>query len=161
MLKPFHHTAFTCLAALGLAACVGAASAAELKSVYFGRWTVDDPTEKFSANGKLYRVVDIAPCGADFCGVSVDGGACGETLFRFLAAHANNDELDGHGKWGAAKKKVILDRTNGGAEAAGKTFTLYIGEASFNVASRSAMPIFNANYHRIGEAACTASAAQS
>jgi hypothetical protein len=127
-----------------------------LKSAYFGRWTVDDPTEKFSVNGKLYRVVDIAPCGGDFCGVSVDGGACGETLFRFLAAHANTEELTGHGKWGAASKKVILDRSDGRIEAATGTFTLYVGEPSFNVSSRSAMPLFVANYHRIGESACTA-----
>jgi hypothetical protein len=154
--KPFHHALLTGIAALGLAASVDAAPAGELKSVYFGRWTVDDPTDKFSANGKLYRVIDIAACGADFCGVSVEGGACGETLFRFLAIHANSEELDGHGKWGATTKKVILDRTDGGTAPAGKSFTLYVGEPSFTVASRSAMPTFVANYHRVGEAGCTA-----
>ena len=156
MRKPFHHVVLTCLAALGLAASAGATSAAEFKSVYFGRWAVDDPTDKFSANGKLYRVIDIAQCGADFCGVSVDGGACGETLFRFLAVHANVEELTGHGKWGAASKKVILDRTDGGTKAAAATFTLYVGEPSFNVGSRSAMPMFEAQYHRIGDSGCTA-----
>ena len=156
MRQLFHHAVLICIAALGLAAGAGEVSAGELKSVYFGRWTVDDPTDKFSANGKLYRVLDIARCGADFCGVSVDGGVCGETLFRFLAAHANTEELTGHGKWGAASKKVVLDRTYGANEAAPATFALYVGEPTFNVSSRSAMPLFVANYHRIGEPACTA-----
>ena len=56
------------------------------ESHYFGRWTVSDDKPAFSAKGKLYKTFDVAPCGKDFCGISVsDSGSCGETLFRFLS----------------------------------------------------------------------------
>jgi len=136
-----------------LAAAAGqyTASAQDRKSIYFGRWSVDDPTDKFSANGKLYRQIDIAPCGKDFCGVRVEGGACGATLFRFLAIHANVENLAGHGKWGSAEKKLfaLMDESS-------NALNLSLGDASYNPNSRSgSVPTFTAQYHRIGDAQCT------
>jgi hypothetical protein len=49
----------------------GRAVAADPRSPYYGRWTVGGAKEVFSARGKLYKTIDIAPCGRDFCGVSV------------------------------------------------------------------------------------------
>ena len=64
----------------------------------------------FSSRGREYKTIDIAPCGKDFCGVSVaDNGRCGPTLFRFLMKRANGEtELRGHGKWGGARKNVLI-----------------------------------------------------
>ena len=156
MLKMFQAFARVGAVALTLAAAGGqnAARAGETKSIYFGRWTVDDPTDKFSPNGKLYRVIDIAPCGADFCGVSVDVGACGATLFRFLAIHEGATELNGHGKWGADKKKLWVTK---GVE--GAALTVQLGNEDFHPGSRMSAPTFDANYHKIGEPECKAGAA--
>jgi hypothetical protein len=143
--------------ALVLAALAGqnAASAGETKWNHFGRWTVDDPTDKFSANGKLYRVVDIAPCGKDFCGVSVEGGTCGATLFRFFSIHGKDDTLEGHGKWGAERKKLFVYA--GGDKPA---MNISMGDPRYDPESRSgSVPTFTADYHRIGDAQCKADAA--
>jgi hypothetical protein len=142
--------------ALVLAALAGqnAAAAGETKWNHFGRWTVDDPTDKFSANGRLYRVIDIAPCGKDFCGVSVEGGACGATLFRFFSTHGKDDALTGHGKWGADQKKLFVAV---GVDA--PTMTISLGGPTFDPESRSgSVPTFTADYHRIGDAQCKADA---
>ena len=157
MLNWLHGKAHVGALALTLAALAGqnTAGAGETKWDHFGRWTVDDPTDKFSENGKLYRVIDIAPCGKDFCGVSVEGGVCGATLFRFLSTHGRDDALEGHGKWGAAQLKLYLS-------VAGETptLTLMMGGPSFVPDSRKgSIPTFNADYHRVGEAVCTAGAA--
>jgi hypothetical protein len=130
------------------------AQAAETKWRHFGRWTVDDPTDKFSPNGKLYRIVDIAPCGKDLCGVSVDGGNCGATLFRFFSTHDQNDTLVGHGKWGADQLKLFVF-----ASSDQPSMTLSMGGPKFDPESRSgSVPTFTADYHRIGDAQCKADA---
>ncbi len=142
--------------ALLLAALAGqhTAWAAETKWNHFGRWTVDDPTDRFSTNGKLYRIVDIAPCGKDFCGVSVDGGNCGATLFRFLSTHGKDDTLEGHGKWGAEQLKLFIF-----AGGDGSGMSLSMGGPKFDPESRSgSVPTFTAEYHRIGDAQCKADA---
>ena len=142
--------------ALVIAALAGQNTAlgGETKWNHFGRFTVDDPTDKFSANGKLYRVVDIAPCGKDFCGVSVDGQTCGAILFRFLSTHRADDTLEGHGKWGGEQLKLFIF-----ASLDAPTMTLSMGGAKFNPESRSgSVPTFTADYHRIGEATCKADA---
>ena len=55
------------------AAAAGASSA---KSPYYGRWTVDEEKPVFTARGRLYKTIDVAPCGKDFCGVSVNDCDC-------------------------------------------------------------------------------------
>ena len=84
------------LAALGLALPAAAAPARP----YWGRWTVAEDSPVFSSRGREYKTIDIAPCGKDFCGVSVaDNGKCGAVLFRFLMKRADGQrELRGHGK---------------------------------------------------------------
>jgi len=156
MLKWQHSKALVGALALIVAAFAGqnTAQAAETKWNHFGRWTVDDPTDKFSANGKLYRVVDIAPCGKDFCGVSVDNGTCGATLFRFLSTHGKDDTLEGHGKWGAEMKKLFV-YVGGDAP----TMNVSMGDPRYDPESRSgSVPTFTADYHRIGDAQCKADA---
>jgi hypothetical protein len=165
MLNGFHRTSlakpvYIALLGLGLAlAAVGhVAQAKDMPSLYFGRWTVDDPTDKFSANGKLYRMIDIAPCGADFCGVSVrEGSACGATLFRFLASHANAELLTGHGKWGGAKKKMQIISSTGDDKVT--VISIGLGGGDYDITAREgSMPTFEANYHKVSEASCTAGA---
>ena len=156
MPKLFHGKARVGAVALVLAALTGqnAAQAGETKWNHFGRWTVDDPTDKFSANGKLYRVVDIAPCGKDFCGVSVEGQTCGATLFRFLSTHDKDETLEGHGKWGAEQLKLFIYA--GGDKP---TLNISMGGAKFNPESRSgSVPTFTADYHRVADAVCKADA---
>ena len=144
---------------LGLAAIMGQATAfAETAAApapdYFGRWVVDDPTEKFSTNGKLYRVIDIAPCGNDFCGVSVgEQQSCGATLFRFLTSHAHDELLTGHGKWGDAKKKIQISGTVDDNKST--IFAVGLGGNEYDILAREgSMPTFEANYHRVGDAIC-------
>ena len=59
------------LAAGSPSAASGAASGT---SPYFGRWAVSEDRPVFTARGRLYKTIDVAPCGRDFCGVSVDDG---------------------------------------------------------------------------------------
>lgn len=152
----FHGGARIGALALAIAALAGqnTASAGETKWNHFGRWTVDDPTDKFSTNGKMYRIVDIAPCGKDFCGVSVEGQSCGPTLFRFFSTHGKDDTLEGHGKWGAEQLKLFVYA--GGDKP---TMNISMGGAKFDPESRSgSIPTFTADYHRIGDAMCKAEA---
>ena len=124
-------------------------------SPYFGRWTVSDDKPAFSAKGKFWKTFDVAPCGADFCGVAVDDKqTCGETLFRFLTIHANSDELIGHGHWGSEKKKLIIDHTT--AQSGGLGLYLGLGANDMDFTGREgSMPTFDANYQRLGDALCT------
>jgi hypothetical protein len=142
------------LAAFGALALPSAAQAAV--SPYYGRWTVSDDNPVFSARGRPYRTVDVAPCGKDFCGVSVgDNGQCGATLFRFLTRHAaGEDDLRGHGRWGNAKKNLLIyTYENEGA----RTLELYLGDG-YDFGERSDnMPKFHANYRRASEATCRTS----
>ena len=125
------------------------------QSHYFGRWTISDDKPAFSAKGKFYKTFDVAPCGKDFCGVSVDDQQnCGPTLFRFLTAHANNDEIVGHGRWGDVKKKLIIDFV---VPLKGEPDTLYIGLGSEDMdlsAREGSVPTFDGNYKHVGEAVC-------
>ena len=123
----------------------------------FGRWLSSDAAKTFSARGSEYRQVDIAPCGKDFCGVSVrPNGACGAVLFRFLMAHAGEGMLTGHGKWGNTRLKlqiesdVIESDPNGALE-------LGLGDNKWEMESRSSsMPKFDTSYKRAGDAVCKA-----
>jgi hypothetical protein len=137
-------------AVAALAMAVPAAQAAA--SPYYGRWTVSDDNPVFTQRGRLYRTVDVAPCGKDFCGVSVgENGQCGPTLFRFLSRNANADDLRGHGRWGTAKKNLLIYTYDAGE---GRTLELYLGDG-YDFGERSDnMPKFHANYRRASEATC-------
>lgn len=133
-----------------------AANAPGSATPYYGRWTVSEDRPVFTAKGKLYKTIDIAPCGKDFCGVSVaDTGKCGVVLFRFLGSHVAADTLRGHGVWGSEKKNVVIyafDTGDGGPHG----FELYLGDGhSFGERSGS-MPKFHAEYRHVGGAKCKA-----
>jgi hypothetical protein len=147
------------IAALGVAMLAPAApaTAGPASSLYYGRWTVSEDKPVFTARGRLYKTIDVAACGRDFCGVSVDdGGRCGPVLFRFLAKNANNESLRGHGKWGDEQKNIVLMSYGGGDVGANAGFEVYLGDGA-SVGSRSgSMPKFHADYRRLGNARCTA-----
>ena len=129
-----------------------AAQAAD--SQFFGRWTVSDDKPAYSAKGKQWKTFDVAPCGADFCGVAVDDKeTCGATLFRFLTIHANSEELTGHGRWGAEKKKLIIDYTKPDTGPNGLYLGLGANDMDFS-GREGSMPTFDANYKRVGDAVC-------
>lgn len=144
---------------IGLAALGGLAapaSAAAPASPYWGRWNVADAKPVFTARGREYKAIDIAPCGKDFCGVSVaDNGQCGPVLFRFLMKRANaEDSLRGHGKWGQARKNVLIWMYNSDDPKEPSYLELYLGDG-YDFGERSDnMPKFHATYHRSGAARC-------
>ena len=143
------------LALLALAAPLQTAAAPGAASPYYGRWTVSEDRPVFTARGRLYKTIDFAPCGRDFCGVSVgDNGKCGAVLFRCLGGHAKDDELHGHGRWGEQRKNVAIYRYDG--ETAGSnSFDLYVGDG-YDFGERSGnMPKYHAAYRRTGGARCT------
>lgn len=152
----FHSLA--CLSIVALAAPAVAAG----PSPYFGRWTVSDDNPVFTARGGMYRTIDVAPCGKDFCGVSVGPrGECGALLFRFLTAHAADDWLHGHTRWGTAKKNVVIyNGSSAPSDDSGDghpALELYIGDG-YDFGDRSDnMPKVHANYRRAAEASCRAS----
>ena len=128
-------------------------------SHFFGRWTVSDDKPVFTKKGALYKTIDVAPCGADFCGVSVsDKGDCGATLFRFLTEHANNDLLEGHGLWGDIKLKLQIEyilpqNQQPPSKIAG--ILLGLGDKDFDFEGREgSLPKYSANYKPDGDARC-------
>ncbi|MES2442758.1 MAG: hypothetical protein V4574_07995 [Pseudomonadota bacterium] len=143
------------VAAMALSA--PAQAAPEATSPYYGRWTVSEDRPVFTARGRLYKTIDVAPCGRDFCGVSVaDDGKCGSVLFRFLGRRANGDgELRGHGKWGADKKTVVIYNASDPEVANGQSIELYLGDGHDFGERSGNMPKFHANYRRLGGARCT------
>lgn len=151
-----HRAMFILPATLALALAGASAAHAVEISPYFGHWTQTVLDTPASAKGKLYRSIDVAPCGKDFCGVSVaDDGSCGPTLFRFLTIHASDEELKGHGKWGDAKKIVVIDYVK--AEGEEPYVMLGLGEPDLDFTGREgSMPTFQANYAVKGTAHCTA-----
>jgi hypothetical protein len=127
-------------------------------SPYFARWTVSEERPVFTARGRMYKTIDIARCGRDFCGVSVnDSGLCGPTLFRFLMSHAGGeDSLRGHGKWGEARMNVMLDNYEDDEAPGGRRVEIYLGKG-YDFGERSDnMPKFHAAYRKAGAARCTA-----
>ncbi len=122
-------------------------------SPYFGRWQVNDPEARYSARGRVYKMIDIAPCGRDFCGVSVsDSGQCGQTLFRFYSRNRGNSRLMGHAVWGTGKKDLTIDSYGESASEAG--LDLYIGNGHDFGERGGSMPMFNASYEKRGTAQC-------
>jgi hypothetical protein len=135
-----------------------AAAASAKPSPYFGRWTVDEDRPVFTVRGRAYKTIDVAMCGKDFCGVSVDAkGQCGATLFRFLGKRLYADRLQGHGKWGDAKKNVVIYNNDNPETPIADGFGLYLGDG-YNFGDRSDnMPKFHALYRRLGGAKCRVS----
>jgi hypothetical protein len=126
-------------------------SAPDPRSPYFGRWTVHEDKPVFSSRGKLYRTIDIAPCGRDFCGVSVDpAGKCGATLFRFLMQSSNKtSDLRGHGLWGNQRKNLLLTMIEG-------ELGILLGDG-YDFSERSGNGAkFDAGYSPAGAARCIA-----
>ena len=151
---------FHSIAALSIGLFVAAPAVAAGPSPYYGRWTVNDTKPVFTAKGRMYQTIDIAPCGKDFCGVSVgDKGTCGPVLFRFLAKHADGEsELHGHAKWGTATKNVQISTWDQDAKdwPGGRQLDLYVGDGhDFGDRSEN-MPKFHGEYKRIGAARCLA-----
>jgi hypothetical protein len=141
-----------------LAVVATAPAYAAKQSIYVGRWTVSDDKPAFSARGQFYRTVDIAPCGKDFCGVSVGkNGSCGPVMFRFLARTvAKGEGLNGHGRWGNAKKNIEIYAYKDDQSQGGRTLMLGLGDGhNFNDRGGS-MPSFSANYRPAGAAKCVA-----
>ncbi|MBW8753245.1 MAG: hypothetical protein JF595_03695 [Sphingomonadales bacterium] len=150
------------LLGLGLVASAGGALAAgnraAVSSPYYGRWTESEDRPIFTARGRLYKTIDVAPCGRDFCGVSVDDrGQCGATLFRFLSRHANGTyELRGHGKWGDAQKNLEIYSDDDTGAAGDRSFDLYVGDGHDFGGRSESMPKFHATYRRLGGGSCRA-----
>lgn len=166
MTRLFHHQnrlSMRLLAALAASAACAAMPAASLaaapaKSHYYGRWTVSEDKPVFSSRGIAYKTIDIAPCGNDFCGVSVaDGGKCGATLFRFFGHRATSEDLlHGHGRWGSARKNIQIGTWEDQDAPGGRVIELYLGDG-YDFGERSEnMPKFQALYRPTGRAQCTA-----
>jgi hypothetical protein len=145
------------LAALSLSAPV---TAEAVSSPFWGRWKIASNGEapKFSSRGIEYKTIDIAPCGKDFCGVSVrDNGQCGAVLFRFLMKRADGkEELRGHGKWGKGRTNVLIWLFQGDTPSSDRQMQLYLGNG-YDFGERSAnMPKFDGYYRHSGAAKCKA-----
>jgi len=157
MARLFHFNTLMSMAALALAASAATAAPAGT-SPYFGRWTVSDDKPVYTAKGREYKTIDIAPCGKDFCGVSVgDKGQCGAKLFRFLAEHQDGSTaLQGHGKWGSAIKNVVIETWEVPTNSGIQQLNIRLGEG-YDLGERSGnMPKFQATYRRLGNATCGA-----
>ena len=154
----FHRSAYLSIAAATIMASVMASAAPAPTSPYFGRWTVSDDKPAYTPRGRLYKSIDIVPCGKDFCGVSLgDNGECGPTLFRFMAKHASGQrDLHGHGKWGTGVKNLQISTNQSDAEPSNRYMELFLGDGH-NFGGRSDnMPKFEANYRWTGAAQCKA-----
>jgi hypothetical protein len=152
----FHRNHIIATVAFGLAFGLGGNLLLANTDHFYGRWTVSDDKPVYSSKGKLYRTIDVSPCGKDFCGVSVDdNNHCGPTLFRFLTTHGKDEGLKGHGVWGTAKKKLeIADIASPGAARA---ILIGLGENDMDITGREgSMPTFQANYKIAGKVICTA-----
>ena len=150
-----HRTHIIASLTLGLALSLSGSLAYAATDQYYGRWTVRDDKPAYSSKGISYKTIDIAPCGNDFCGVSVtDDNSCGRVLFRFLTTHTADEELTGHGRWGKSEKKLQM----GYAVPEDETPYLYLalGSDDMDLSGREgSMPTFQADYERQGEVVCT------
>ncbi len=152
----FHINYSIATSIVGLALAWGTSAAHADTIQYYGRWTVSDEKPAFSAKGKFYKTIDMAPCGNDFCGVAVDDNdRCGPTLFRFFTTHAKDEELTGHGIWGSTKKKLVIGYVT--PSDAKPYVYLGLGADDMDLAGRDgSTPIFDASYKTTGKALCTA-----
>lgn len=127
-------------------------------NIYAGRWTVSEDKPVFSRRGLDYKSFDVAPCGGDFCGVSVArGGACGPTLFRFKSKTVSRQRgLVGHGRWGNAVKNVEIYAWRAKDIKGGRSLTLNLGDGHDFGERSGSMPKFSADYSPVGAARCMA-----
>ena len=146
--------------ALSMMAAFASGSAAQASSdgSYLGRWTVADDKPVYSARGIFYKTVDVAPCGRDYCGVSVGkNGACGPILFRFLATSIHGGGgLSGHGRWGDTRKNIELYQYAEKASPGGRVMGLNLGDGHDFGQRSGNMPKFSAQYRPIGAVQCMA-----
>ena len=147
-----NHVVATLALGLTLGMCGNAAQAATEQ--YYGRWTVSDEEPAYSSKGIRYKTIDVAPCGEDFCGISVgEDNSCGEVLFRFLTTHPADELLVGHGRWGNAKKKLEMYY---GDDSEAPYMFVALGSDDMDLSGREgSIPTFQASYERQGEVACT------
>ena len=136
---------------------VAASAAAAQANPYHGRWTVSEDRPVFTTRGRMYKTIDVAPCGKDFCGVSVsDAGACGPVLFRFLWPRKDEGTmLFGHGRWGSGRKNVQISTWEDAELPGGRSVELYLGEGHDFGERSGNMPKFHALYRPDGAARCT------
>ena len=155
MFKLSHRLSSLSMLAL-LASSNAAAAAAAPAPAYVGRWTVSDAKPVYSSRGILYKTFDIAPCGRDFCGVSVgQTGACGPLLFRFLATSIRSGgSLIGHGRWGETRKNIELYQYAEQALPGGRMMGLSLGDGHDFGERSGNMPKFTARYRPLGAARC-------
>ena len=127
------------------------------QNVYLGRWTVADEKPVFSSRGIYYKTFDIAPCGKDYCGVSVGkNGACGPVLFRFLAKNVVGENgLNGHGRWGNQTKNVEIYATRDDSDGS-RYLSLNLGDGHDFGERSGNMPKYSAGYSPQGAAHCVA-----
>lgn len=132
-------------------------SAPDPRSPYFGRWTVSGEKDVFSSRGIAYKTIDIAPCGRDFCGVSVAAnGSCGPTLFRFFSRNQREEYLRGHGVWGKQRKDITLENYVNEEAPGGRSIELNLGDGHDFGERSDNIPKFNASYRPAGAVRCTA-----
>jgi hypothetical protein len=152
--SPAFKSATVAILSLG-ASLVLANAASASDSPYFGRWTFNGKDQKFSSKGVMYKTIDVAPCGDNFCGVSVaEDGTCGPTLFRFLGEHAKNETLNGHGLWGSDRKFINIESY---VDDKQKTnIHVDLGDTADVGSREGSEPKFYADYYVTGKATCTA-----
>jgi hypothetical protein len=153
MTKLSHRAAILSILAAATAAMASPAAAG---NVYAGRWTVSEDKPVFSSRGIFYRTFDIAPCGKDYCGVSVSkSGTCGPVLFRFLARSVmSGNGLSGHGRWGDQKKDVEIYAFREKATPGGRSLYLNLGDGHDFGERSGNMPKYSATYRPVSEAHC-------
>lgn len=148
-----------CAASLStLALLASSAASASAGSSYVGRWTVADDKPVFSARGILYKTIDVAQCGKDYCGVSVGKtGSCGPVMFRFLATSIRSGgSLNGHGRWGETRKNIEIYQYAEKEARGGKVMGVNLGDGHDFGERSGNMPKFSAQYRPLGPAHCVA-----
>ncbi len=143
---------------LAVTAITGAQGAPTPPSPFFGRWTVSEDRPAFTVRGQQYKTIDIAPCGKDFCGISIArNSSCGPALFRFLMKHADGQsQLVGHGKWGNQIKNIQIESYRSDGNSGKPLIELYLGDGHDFGGRSDSMPRFHAEYKRIGAPQCKA-----
>ena len=111
---------------------------------FAGRWRTDKPS----------MVLDIAPCGASWCGVEVtDKGMCGREMLRLVQGEAAADGWRGRLELAAEAQAYAVEARLGGAADNPRTLSLVGHAGSAFLPMRRVMP-FRAVLVRSGEPVC-------
>jgi hypothetical protein len=95
-------------------------------SPFFGRWINSEDKPHYSSKG-----------------------------IRFLTIHANEEILQGHGKWGTTKLKLQIEQSKD--EKDQNTLLIGLGDKKFDFESREgSTPIYSGTYKSTGAAKCLA-----